>query len=141
MPVQKFGISLLPEIVEQVEARDSQRSAALNKVLQRYFALMQQCRANLREQFSDNEVALILDVSNGTLFADTVSIRLLYANVEDGIQMDNLDTKWSVDGPALVRKVRELDAAHTTALVDAVEVWWERVGNGEQPQHGEALAA
>lgn len=142
MPVSKWTISFLPEVAEQIDKRadtTGERSMRVSRMLDRYFAVLQRCRQDLRKLLSDNEIALILDSLNGVAHYDTYSIQLTWAGVSDSIEMDELDRKWEIDGPALVAKLKVLDYAHTVALVDACEMWWNRVARGEQPEYGEAL--
>src|ERR671922_2751059 len=96
--------------------------------LERYEEILKQARVKLLEIFTEKEMALIIDVLNGTLFSEPISIHMVYGEVGDGINMDALDQKWEVDGKALVEKVRNLDYAEKVALVDAVERWWNSTG-------------
>lgn len=142
MPVSKWTISFLPEVADEIEKRadtTGERSMRVSRMLDRYFAILTSARRNLRKLLSDKEIALILDSLNGIAHWDTYSIQLTWAGVSDSIEMDGLDRKWEIDGPALVAKLKALDYAHAVTLVDACEVWWNRVGRGEQPEYGEAL--
>lgn len=136
MPVTKTSISLSPEAATRIQERSStgERSGQISRSLERYFAIMAYERKQLAGQFSDGEIALICDVFNGSAFMEEISIRLAWASVQDGIEMDGLDRKWEIDGPALIDKVKTLTFAQTVALVDAVEVWWNRIAHGEQPE-------
>lgn len=140
MPVEKFSVSLMPDTYAQVERRAEPggRSTAINHDLSRYYSLMAQARRRLRDMLSDDEAGLILDAFNGSLFRDDLSLRLAWATIQDAIEIDGLDAKWQVDGAALVSKVKQLDAAGVVALVDAAEMWWNRVGyHSEQPKFAE----
>ncbi len=88
---------------------------------------------------SEAEIGLILDAFNGTMFADSSSIRYAWSEVQDAIEYDALDSKWNVDGKALVEKMKMISLGHMITLVDSVEIWWNRVGNGEQLEHSEVL--
>lgn len=136
MPVEKTGVSFAPEIWAELERRGhGNRSAIISRSLDRYFAVLAAYRQDLQTQFSDAEIALILDAFNGVAFWDITSVRLAWANVQDAIEMDSLDTKWGVNDPAgLVAKLKALDLARLVALVDAAEMWWHRVAQGERPK-------
>ncbi len=138
MPVSKFSISLFSDAVAEIEKREGDRSSIVNTSLERYFAILSRARRRLADLLSDQEMGLILDVLNGTLFSDTISLQLVYGEIEDSLP-DGYAEKWEVDGPALVEKLRTLTYPENVALVDAVERWWSRVAAGEQPGHGEAL--
>lgn len=73
---------------------------------------------------TQGEACLIIDVMNGTI-TEPHTAQLLWAQVSDGIQMDRLDEKWEVDGPALVAKLRGLTYTQALAVADAAERWWE----------------
>lgn len=142
MPVQKISISLMENTMKEINKRidfEGDRSPAINKQLDRYFSLMDRARRELRSILSDKEIGLILDALNGTGFFDTFSIYFVGMEITDAINMDELDKKWEVDGAALKQKMEVLTDAQKVALVDAVGVWWNRVAQGEQPEHSEAL--
>jgi hypothetical protein len=84
-------------------------------------------------------LAISASAFNGILFADSAAIRYAWSEVQDAIHYDNLDSKWNVDGKALVEKMKLMSIGHMIALVDSVEIWWNRVGNGEQLEHSEVL--
>lgn len=142
MPVQKFSISLMDNTMKEISKRyhvEGERSMAINRSLDRYFDLLTRTRRELRQLLNDKEMGLILDALNGTAFFDTFGIYLVHHEIADAISMDGLDKKWEVDGKALVNKMTTMNDAQRLALVDAVQVWWDRVANGEQPEYSEAL--
>lgn len=143
MPVKKLSVSIQPNIMAEVEKRVEYDnvSGALNKTLDRYFALLARSLAEWRSQLSDAECALILDATNGTMFADTFSLSHLWAEIADAVSLDSLDRKWEVDGAALVDKIKSSGVLGQAALIDASERWWRRVANGEQPAYSEMLVA
>jgi len=130
MPVSKFSISLMPDVVASIETRGDERSTTINRCLGRYFAVLDDSRRKLAELLSDAEMGLILDVFNGTLFAEPFGIQLVDREVSDSL-VDGYAEKWKCDGPALVKKLRGLDYVDQVALVDVVERWWNRVAAGE----------
>lgn len=134
MPRQQITITIQPTVLDEIATRSEERSGVISRDLERYYDACIQARKRLRELFSEEEIALILDTTNGTLFAESVSIRLLWANVADAISTDRLDKKWKVDGETLIAKIKGLDPFLTIALIDACERWWKRIGDGEQPQ-------
>ena len=125
------------EIVAQLEAR-GEKSGVNRDSLDRYFALLDIGRAALRDRFTEGEIALILNASNGTRYQPW-SIPHMGAGIEDAVHLDHLDEKWSVNGPALISKLRALTTAERFALVNAAERFWLRVSRGEKPEHAEAL--
>lgn len=149
MPREKLSITIKDVVLKEVDARSETgadpelivgRSTIISRDLERYYESLKYVRQQLRDQFSTKEISLILDSANGMLLSDPVSVRLLWANVEDAISLDELDKKWEVDGAMLVAKLRALDYFSLCALADACERWWNRVGRGEQPDFTAALA-
>jgi hypothetical protein len=134
MPHDKFNISMPQGITNEIANRGENRSQTITRSLERYFAILESSRRALAEKFNKRECGLILDAMNGIIHADTISISLVYAEIEDSLG-DGLDKKWGVDGKALVKKLRALNYTENATLVDAVERWWNRVGSGEQPDH------
>lgn len=140
MPAPKTSVTLDPRILAEIDRRveydtEGSRSATISRLLERYFSLLRRARGDLRHMFSDGEIMLIVDVLNGVAFFDTFGIYLIVHEVADGIEMDRLDQKWQVDGPALVAKLKGLNDAQTLAIVEGVTMWWNRVSKGEQPGH------
>lgn len=141
MPVQKLSFSLPPDLVAELDARGDERSHTLTRHMERYLNILATSRRRLADQLNDQEIGLILDTLNGTLFSEPFSISMLPLQIRDALD-DHLDEKWQVDGPALVEKLKALSYADQVALVDAAERWWERVGRGENKlPPGEALRA
>lgn len=140
MAATKRSISLPDHIAAAIEARGGAFSTTLASMIENHLAILDDARGNLSGQYSPDECALILDAVNGTAFADPVMVRLLPATVEDAIQIDDLDRKWGVDGPALMAKMDALTIPERTAIVDAAERWWQSVATGEQLEYGELLA-
>jgi hypothetical protein len=136
-----FSVSLSPDATDFVEKRTTAQSGrftggvgkseVVSTGLERYDAILQAGRRELAQMLIDAETAAILDACNGTLFADPHSIRLVWANVEDSIP-DGIEAKWGIDAPGLSGKLRSLAYAESVALVDAIERWWRRVGEGEE---------
>lgn len=138
MPVNKFSVSLTPDASEAIAKRGGERSTTLNQMVMRYNYMLALARSKLRETFSKEECALILDALNGSLFYE-YSVGWVANSIKEAIQIDGLDKKWEVDGKGLVEKMQALNYWQCAALVDASETWWNRVANGEQPEFGELL--
>lgn len=104
--------------------------------------------------FSRSEKGAILDVLNGTILDDrTADMNLVDAfsgrqirpglggqishEILDAVEGDGLAEKWSIDGAGLVAKLEAIDKDEGAKLYQAVRAWWDRVGNGEQPDFDE----
>lgn len=97
--------------------------------LERYYALLDRELRGLA--LTEGEAALLCDVSNGTLWEPS-SMPLLWAEVEDALA-DGLAERWSVDGPALVAKLRALPLAARVAVCDATERFWRLPSVDDRP--------
>lgn len=131
-----MGLALMPDptALTQVQFRPgplagplaergepSAAGSTARRDLGRYYALL--ARALGAVQLTEAEASLLCDASNGTLW-EPASIPLLWAGVDDAIRLHGVDRQWGVDGPALVARLRALDAGASWALVDAVERFW-----------------
>ncbi len=123
------------QLASAIEARRDHGEplgAVARTQLERYFALLDQELE--RVQLSEAEAMLICDSLNG-IISDPQTMRIgLWAGVDDSIHLDGLDEKWSVDGPALIAKLRALTPAQAFAVTDAVECWWGRNEIDEDPR-------
>ena len=122
------SIYLRPALETELEARGDNRNHVIHRDLERLYTLYS--RAIREVQLTADEACLIVDTLNGTLM-DANTARLLWANVEDACNLDHLDKKWEVDGPALVEKLQGLNDIQAMALVDAAERFWNSpdIGN------------
>lgn len=138
MPVERFSVSLPPGLADAMRRRNSALSSAVTSALVRYLHILATARNNLPELTAD-EKALILDACNGTLFADAISVRLLPAQIADAIDIDHLDRKWHVDGDALNAKLMATTYVERLALVDAVQIWWNRTATEDAVPYDQLL--
>ncbi len=146
MKTQRLSITIPAHTLAHVEARQARsgeeqsydRSSIIAKSLDRYFYALAAARRGLRERFSAGEQGLLLDVANGALFASPCAIGFLEHEVAAAL-VDGAAEKWHVDGPALMKKLKELSYAEKLALIDAAERWWNRAARGEHPEAGEML--
>lgn len=144
MPLKKTSVTLYDNVLAQVDTRANygevgQRSAIINRDLERYYESLKDTRRQLAQKLSEKEIGLVLDNLNGTLMSESYGVRLIYANVEDAITYESIDLKWEVDGDALVAKLKAFTFIENAALADAAERWWNRVAAGEEVTPADAL--
>lgn len=90
--------------------------------LARYYAALGRELAAV--ELSEAEALLVCDALNGT-WLDEGSVHLLWAEVDEAVQGDNLHIKWQIgDELALVRRLRGLTYTQSLAVWDAVERFW-----------------
>lgn len=123
MARKTVGVYLRDEIQEEINKRIGAegRSYVIERDLDRLYTLYK--RAVKEVPLSLDEARLIVDCCNGTIY-DARSAPMLWASVEDSCTLDGLDEKWSVDGPALVEKLKALTPIQALAIVDAAELFW-----------------
>lgn len=73
----------------------------------------------LAGRFEKGELLLMIDVMNGTWIVPEIAGQMLPANVHDGIDINQLDGKWGIDGDALKAKIKALSPFETWCL----ELW------------------
>ena len=116
------GIYLRPETEKELSARGENRSHVIARDLDRFYTLYR--RAIREVSLAEKEACLLVDALNGVIL-DASTAQHLWAEIEDAIKLDGLAEKWDVDGPALVGKLRGLNALQAMALVDGAEKVWQ----------------
>src|SRR4051812_21789666 len=86
MPVNKYSISMAPEVAKQIEERGAERSTIVTRDLARYYFLLREQLFRLRSVFIENELGFISEalkntVINGNRPAD--SVRWLGETIND----------------------------------------------------------
>jgi hypothetical protein len=124
----RLNVRAPEELFPQLQQRNDNLSEAIRESLMRYFALMTSGRRQLQGVFTGNEIALIVDVTNGTLF-DAVWMEsggeLMSFEVLDS-KPDGTWEKWEVDGNTLAEKLKSLNNLQAAALIDAIQRFWNR---------------
>lgn len=118
---KRFHVSMVEDVLKQVEERGEARSTVVTRDLERLYTLYR--RALRRIDLGLDEACLITDALNSSLMtADTA--HLLWASIEDAMKYEGLTEKWEVDGKALVEKLRGLTEFECMAVIDAAERFW-----------------
>lgn len=117
----KTSIHVYERIYRELESRGDNRSGTINRDLERLYTMY--ARAIKEVPLSLPEAQAIVDCCNGTIY-DARSAPLLWASIEDANNLDGLDDKWGIDGPALVEKLKGLSQLQALALIDAAERFW-----------------
>ena len=122
MPVTKTSISIYPETLNRIKQRGDEVSPIIERDMNRLYDLYN--RALRQIKLNVKEACLITDCLNAILM-DANSSSMLWAEIEDGINLDGLDSKWGINGLALIEKLKGLSEIQSLALVDAAERFWE----------------
>lgn len=122
MPVDmvSFRAGPLDDAIESRMRSDLKAGAVAQRDLGRYYDALTLALAQV--DLTLGQAMLLIDALNGTLIELTTA-QMLHYEIQDSLD-DGLAEKWSVDGRALVEKVRGWSLLQRLAVVDAVERWW-----------------
>ncbi|WP_250126382.1 hypothetical protein [Chroococcidiopsis sp. CCMEE 29] len=103
--------------------RGESTSVIARRDLKRYYTLLKRCLGTLH--LSENEAALICEALKDYQLEDNIEqIGVMWGKIDDAIGLNQLDSKWQVNGQALVRKFQSLTPCQIFAVIDAVEQFW-----------------
>jgi hypothetical protein len=118
---KNVSIYIHDHVYSLIAERDTNRSSIINRDLERLYKLYHRALKSIDLTLS--EVWLILDALNSSLMtADTAG--LLWVNIAESIELDDLDKKWDVDGNQLVEKLKNLSPFENMSIIDASERFW-----------------
>jgi hypothetical protein len=111
------------ELTCELEQRGEQLGIIAKRDLDRYYLLI--ADALRRVKLSQPEACLICDALNGTLndFRLNPTHSMLFS-IQDAIELEELDQKWSADKEQLLNKLSSLSTLEAAAILDAVERFW-----------------
>lgn len=115
-PAVYAALGLNPETARSTESQD---------LAERFAALVAEGARTADRLLSRDEWNLLADALNGFLWAPPLPAGAILApEVASAIESGRLGEKWSVDGAALVAKLRQLDPAAAEAVAVAVRWFW-----------------
>lgn len=118
----QLSLRLPQELLDQVELRGG-KNEVIELILQRYYEVILATKRAMRGKFTDGELSLIMEVCNGWLAES--HINYLWAEVADGIGLNQLDIKWGVsESESLVERLRNLSLIELYAMHDAITLFW-----------------
>lgn len=131
------SISLTDEMLAQIDdhtdaVMGGNRSLTIIEALNNYWSLLDLGLSIARKALTENEACLILDTMNGTWTggfpggptAARWAENALIWEVSDAISLNGADQKWEIDGPALVKKLQDMDGLGRLALADWARRMW-----------------
>lgn len=118
-----------------------QPSEGLSFALEAYPVLYRQGIRALQGKFSEPELMLMIDLSNGLILMPQILGQHMIAEVEDGCALERLDEKWSVDKKTLLQKLNGLTLLERSMLEIFCNSFWMHSGpDGEKGSYsGEEL--
>jgi hypothetical protein len=83
--------------------------------------------------FTESELCLCIDVTNGTMLQGEFASEGLTLNVEDSIALDHTDVKWEIDREAFLKKLHSLSRAQNAVLsMWAKSFWVQNLREGDK---------
>lgn len=120
-----------PETERIIETKASPERGGISDIINRSVQRLQEVVRQHRPRLTESEWMLIFDALNGVLHEDPASVNGVWIGIEDAIRLDHLDTKWTVDGDALVHKLERLGYAGNLAIVETAEQFWSGTQGAE----------
>lgn len=101
-------------------------SSRIQAIIRRYDMIVRNCRP----LFTRVEWCAICDANNGVddlLLGEHPSSarQMIWANVADAAQQNDLASKWDIDADQLVARLRNLSVAESFAVYEAVRTFWQ----------------
>jgi hypothetical protein len=124
------------QVLKQIQARinnefTSEHQVA-NRDIERYYTLVTYALKEI--SLTEQEAMYIVASTNGTMF-EPLTIRLLWANLEDSMLLDKLHLNYDIDVIRLIEKIKNASVGYQFSLADAIERWWmitDEIDNSEK---------
>ena len=81
------------------------------------------------------EAWMLVDVMNGSVQAEGLQGMDLAWNIWDASKLEGTDEKWSINGPAFAKQLKDMPVNDRLSLWDSIEAFWDfrsEFVNGEQ---------
>lgn len=132
MAYKRSTIHIPAHVVELIDIdkdTDESLSGRITIIVERYAAMI----ADHLPELTRGEWCACMDVMNGmfTGMGDAIATKFLWASIDDACRMEGLADKWSIDGPALVKKLRDLDTAGAIAVAEVGRRFWARASSSD----------
>lgn len=106
-------------ILERMD--DTTAGTVVQRDLTRYYEILE--LALHRVELTEGEAGFLVDICNGTRFDPfPVAAQSLHYEVEDA--EPEYDSKWGVDRPSFIAKLRGYSLLERAAICDAIERFW-----------------
>lgn len=113
--------------VERLKKIYGKHTPAAQRAVESWFVLRQSTLRDLKGIFTENELKLLIDNENGSLFNPETDYNpeFLAINVKDGCDFEELDKKWDVSLGVLIEKILKMKSAECLFLHDWIGQFWE----------------
>jgi len=119
-----------PRITEATETWLSETFSSLSGgaeyVLEAAESVYRRFVVDMKKAFSQPELKLIIDAYNGHMLTARFAGQGLSLGIQDSIKYDGLDSKWEIDGDALVGKIQALSLPEKMLMEAWAKGYWEQ---------------
>ena len=107
-------------------------NAGVTYALEAFLPLYRRTLHEIRGKFTEGELSLLIDVSNGLCLTPGIAGQHTITQVADGCDLDKLDEKWEIDKKTFVEKLESLPIFSLACLeVWATGFWCSKNSQGE----------
>jgi hypothetical protein len=105
-------------------------SAGATRSVDAYIALRKRILNGLKNRFTQNELMLLIDHQNGTIFSPSLfsTTETMQHSVSDAIILDGLDSKWEIDKQVLFEKISRLSDPEAYFIREEIDRFWNHMG-------------
>jgi hypothetical protein len=129
MPATKTSIYLSDEMRKKLHVPpygERGASESVSKIVDRYTSLMFTERKKVRDIFTQEEMNVMYNAGNGTVWEPADAIRNgVLADIQDSTDSEIIS--FGADRKTLENKLLQLTTAQQFALVEEIELFWENV--------------
>jgi hypothetical protein len=115
-------VTVDPDLWNEVEKRGRNWSKSLDKVLHRFKIVIGTVGAKMRDLFTDNEWATLIEAIP-EVSADSLLSLQAWQLVEQEIIRREMTRRYKCDARRLINKLAGLDTLEIWILIDAIERW------------------
>lgn len=122
---------LSDHLTHQVDQIQKNRSAFITQAVDSYLAIRKEELRRLTGVFSETEINLLADITNGLIIEPAFAVKpdFLIQEIQDAEKFNGSCSKWEVDEAAIIKKIKQLPPARCMLLLQEIKRWWESEGS------------
>lgn len=127
MATRTVNLRLPEELVEYLTRNNDSINQAVIAELNALRRIRTVAMGELKGLFTSQEWMFLADTFNGTLIDDVfcANVGAFIAGCEDAEQYEGTASKWKVDFPLFIAKVKTLHGANIEAIYSRIKDYWE----------------
>lgn len=119
------------ESIKFFESNFRNLNAGVTYALEAFPGLYSRSMHDIKGIFTDGELRLILDVVNDLELTPQIAGKHLILDIHDGIDLEKLDEKWSVNKGEIIKKINDLSLFHLVCLEIWAKSFWQGKRSGQ----------